>query len=245
MKDLKIIENIILEEGRIVSRKTIGRYLEEYSDINKKISGLTDKGLLVNLRRGVYYISRLGSLGYTSVSNYIIANTIGGESFVSFEAALKLHGLFDQGLKKYRSISKKQYLNKKLENITYEYIKVKDENYFGFTSEKVDGGQAQIAEKERALIDLIEYKRTVNSASLIFEKLSNYTQEVDFQKLTSYLNHFSQTTVKTFGLFLDKLGKDTIFLQKLINQESTSRMLDSSTKFSNKWRLYYDEVIFN
>lgn len=245
MKDLKILEKIVLDKGRIISHASISEYLSEYSDINKKISSLIDKGLLVNLRKGLYYISKLGSLGYTSVSSYLLANAIGKESFVSFEAALKYHGLFDQGLKRYRSISKKQYLDKKLENIIYEYIKVKKKRYFGFKSEKVDGGNALIAEKERALIDLIEYRRTTASVSFVFEILNNYTEEIDFKKLSNYLKEFSQVTIKTFGLFLDYINKDSTGLEKLINEKSTSRIFDSSTEFSNKWRLYYDAVILN
>ena len=112
MKDIKLIENILVDKGRIVNYSEIKEYLTDFRDINKKISTLIEKGFLVNLRKGVYYISKIGSLGYTSISTYIIANSIGEESFISFEAALKFHGLFDQGLKKYRSISKKQYLDK-------------------------------------------------------------------------------------------------------------------------------------
>lgn len=243
MKALKVLEQIIIKEGRIVTHSTISKYLKEYSDINKKISSLISKGLLVNLRRGVYYISKLGSLGYTSVSSYLIANAIGKKSFVSFEAALKYHSLFNQGLKKYRSISQNQYLEKELENITYEYIKVKKDRYFGFQSEKVDGGNARIAEKERALIDLIEYQRTIGSVSLVLEKLSNYTQEIDFTKLCNYLKCFSQVTIKTFGLFLDNMQIKSSELEKMINKKSTSRLFDSSIEFNNKWRLYYDSVI--
>jgi len=182
-------------------------------------------------------------LGYTSVSSYLLANAIGKNSFVSFEAALKYHGLFDQGLKKYRSISQKQYLEKRLENIIYEYIKVKKNRYFGFKTEKVDGGNAHIAEKERALIDLIEYQRTIASANLVFEKLTNYAQEIDFAKLSNYLKHFTQVTIKTFGLFLDHIQKENSELEKLINKKSTSRIFDSSAEFNNKWRLYYNPVI--
>jgi predicted transcriptional regulator of viral defense system len=243
MKDLKILEQIIIDQGRIVTHSTVSKYLKKYSDVNKKISSLISKGLLVNLRRGVYYISKLGSLGYTSISSYLLANSIGKKSFVSFETALKYHNLFDQGLKRYRSISQKQYLEKELENITYEFIKVKDDRYFGFQSEKVAGGSAIIAEKERALIDLIEYQRTIGSVSLVFEKLSNYTQEIDYNKLGNYLKQFSQITIKTFGLFLDNIQKDTSELEKMINQKSTSRLFTSSKEFNNKWRLYYDSVI--
>lgn len=243
MKDVKLIENILVDKGRIVNYSEIKGYLADFRDINKKISTLMDKGLLVNIRKGVYYISKLGSLGYTSISSYIIANAIGEESFISFEAALKFHGLFDQGLKKYRSISRKQYLDKSLEGVTYEFIKVGEDSYFGCELQDVDGGKARIATKERALLDLLEYKRSVNSVSLVLEKLSNYEEEIDFGLLGEYLKNYSQVTIKTCGLLLDFIGHNSIGVERLVNKDSTSRLSVSSEKFSNKWRLYYDSVL--
>jgi predicted transcriptional regulator of viral defense system len=243
MKDLTLIEKILVEKGRIVKHSDLREYLSEYSDINKKISTLVDKGLLISLRRGAYYISKLGSLGYTSISNYIIANSIGDESFVSFEAALSFHGVFDQGLQKYRSISKKQYLDKAIEGITYEFVKVKDLSYFGYEVESVDGGQARIATKERALLDLIEYKKSINTLSLVLEKLSQYKNDIDFKLIAKYLENHSQITIKSCGFFFDLIGKDSKKVELLVNKESTSRMSESSLKFNNKWRLYYDSVL--
>ncbi|MEA3357025.1 MAG: hypothetical protein U9Q67_01165 [Patescibacteria group bacterium] len=243
MKNISLIENILVDKGRIVKYTDLKEYLTDFSDINKKISTLIDKGFLVNLRRGVYYISKLGSLGYTSLSNYIIANSIGEESFVSFDAALKFHGLFDQGLKKYRSISKKQYLVKSIEEISYEYIKVKDSNFLGYELQDVDGGQARIATMERALLDIIEYKKSISSLSLVLEKFSNYQKDIDFKLMLKYLENYSQITVKIVGFFLDLIGKDSKSIEVLVNQKSTSRIFKSSSKFSNKWRLYYDSVL--
>ena len=198
---------------------------------------------MVKLKRGTYYISKIGSLGYTSISNYILANTIGEQSFVSFEGVLKYHGLFNQGLRKYKSISLKQYLTKTLEGTIYEYINVKEEQYFGLNLEKVDGGNAKIALKERALLDILEYKRSINTVSLVLEKLIEYDTEIDIQLLVKYALHYSQTTTKTLGLLLDIAHIDSTGLEKYINKKSTSRMLNTSDMFSNRWRLYYDSIL--
>jgi predicted transcriptional regulator of viral defense system len=243
MDDIKIIEKLMVEKGRIITYDDLKETFSTHKDINKKILRLSNKGLLVSLRRGFYYIAKLGSLGYTSISNYIIANTIGEQSFVSFEAALKYHGLYDQGLKKILSISQKQYLDKQIESITYKYIKVKESRYFGFEEYKVDGGNARIAVKERAILDILEYRRTTVNVSLIQEKLKKYSNEFDIEGLISYAKYFSQITIKTLGLLLDFIGKETGDLNLLITENSTSRISEDSNKFSNKWRLYYNSVL--
>ncbi len=243
MKDLKLIEQILINEGRIVKQKQLLSYLSCYSDKNKKISSLINKGFLVKLKKGTYYIAKIGSLGFTSISNYIIANIIGEKSYVSFESALKYHGLFDQGIKKYKSISLAQYIAKKLEETTYEYVKVKNDIFFGFNIENVDGGNAKIAHVEKALLDMLEYNRTINTVSIVLEKFNVYGNEIKFSRLNKYAKSFSQTTIKTLGLLLDLSEIDSTNLEKLVKKESTSRMLKDTDKFSNKWRLYYNSAI--
>jgi len=244
MNDLAVLEKILVEKGRIVDHATLSANFAHLSNINNKISSLIKKGWLIKLKKGLYYISKLGSFGYTSVSNYIIANTIGEKSFISFEAALKFHDLFDQGLRKYRSISKKQYLDKSLEGASYVYIVVKDEDYFGYKTERVDGGNAQIATKERALLDLIEYQKTMYSVSLAIEKIQNHKEELDFDLLTDYLSNYSQIAIKTIGLIFGLLGIDAKPIKLLVkSNKSTHKLFESSDKFSSEWRLYYDSIL--
>lgn len=243
MKDMQLIEKIIIEQGRLIAHAQLRQYLSDYSDVNKKIHSLISKGFLVSLRRGVYYVAKLSSLGYTSVSSYLLANAIGQKSFVSFEAALKFHGFFDQGLRRYSSIAKQQYLEKELEGIIYQYTAVKNSNYFGFELERVDGGQARIATAERALLDLIEYQRDLGSLSLVLEKLTTYGSDFNFRLIKKNLSNYSQVTLKILGLFLDLAHQDSGFIEQMINQNSTSKMLSSSEEFSNKWRLYYHQVL--
>lgn len=246
MKDIKILEQLLIEKGRIITHLDLKKSLESYKNINNKINLLVKNGWLVNLKKGQYYITKLGSLGYTSISSLIIANQIGRGSFVSFEMALKHHGFFDQSVKKIRSISLKQYQSKKLENLLYQYITVNQNKYFGFGEQTVDGGIALVADKERALIDLIEFQRTANTVSLVLEKLNNHQKDLDFDLLIKYLKNYSQVTIKAFGLLLDLLKLDSKSIQSLVeNTTSTARLFKKSDSFNSKWRLYYDDVIIN
>lgn len=242
---LIILEQALVQFGRTVTYEQLKELLSEYKNINDKIYKLIKEGWIVKLRRGLYYISKLGSLGFTSVSNYKIANLIGEESFVSFEAALKFHGLFDQSIKRYRSISTKQYLLKKLEGVQYKYIKVRSKNYFGWNEEDVDGGIARIAFKERALIDLLEYQRTINSVSLVLEKLQYSYDEFNQDWFFKYLGKYSKVTIKTFGILLDLINKDSSNVYLLLDKSntSTSYMFSSSETFNSKWRIYYDSIL--
>jgi len=243
MEDTKTLEKILVEHGRIVDYKTISAYFIKLSNINNKISSLITKGWLVNLKKGVYYITKLGSLGYVTISNYVIAGIIGTESFISFEGALKYHGFFDQGIQRFRSISQIQYLTKEIEKTRYEYIKVQKNDYFGFSRERIETEFANIAYIERALLDLIEYQRSIYTVSLVIEKFQNYQQDIDIKRVVEYLKNYSQVTVKMVGTIFDALQIDSKEVFKLINSNnSTSRLFKSSDVFDTKWRIYYDSI---
>lgn len=246
MRDIQILEQVLIKHGNAVTHKQLSEFLSTHSNINNKIHSLIRNGRLVNLKRGLYFITKIGSSGYTSISNYLIANLIGEGSFVSSEAALQFHGFFDQGVKKIRSISLKQYLSKKLEGTEYKYIKVDKKSFFGFDSKAVDGGIAAIALKERALLDLLEYERTTVSVSIALEILQNYYDDFDHELLIKYLEKFSKVTAKTLGLFYDWLGKDSTKIKKLLAKDkAVSRLTTMSGTYSKKWRLYYDSILEN
>ena len=170
---------------------------------------------------------------------------IGEESFVSFEAALKFHGLFDQSIRNYRSISKKQYLQKKIEEIDYKYIKVKDKNYFGWSEKSVDGGIARIALKERALLDLLEYHRTINSVSLVLESLQNNYDDFSKDWFIKNLKYYSKVTACSFGFLLDLVNIDSsyVYLTLIDKKIPTFKMFSNAKKFNKKWRIYYDPIL--
>jgi predicted transcriptional regulator of viral defense system len=244
MKDLEKLEKLLVENGRVITHDDVVKAFSELVSVNNKISKLIKKGWLVSLKRGIYYIAKLGSLGGVSISNYQLANIIGEKSFISFEASLKYHGLFDQGLKRYTSISRKQYHEKRIENITYSYVKVKEELFFGYEQKKIENQLVKIATRERALLDLIEYRRSLYSVSLVIEKIKNYKSEIDFKLLIKYLKKYSQVTIKTIGLILDLLKMDSRKIKLLVNSDnSTSKLLSNSSKFSSTWRIYYNPVL--
>ncbi len=244
MNDFKLLEDLLANHGQILTHQSLVNKFSYLKNPNNKIHSLVKKGWLVNLRRGLYYLAELGSLSYASISSYLVANAVGPESFVSFEAALQFHNFFDQGLNKYRSISKKQYLNKELEGIRYEYIKTKEKNFFGFRQERVNGGIARIASTERALLDLVEYKKTSFSVSLVLETLKLHASNLDLQIIYQSLKNYSKVTTKTFGLFLDLTQQNSQPILQLLKEDSSrSKLLPSSDKFSSKWNLYYDYAL--
>jgi predicted transcriptional regulator of viral defense system len=139
------------------------------------------------------------------------------------------------------SISRKQHPTVTLEGIDYCFIKTGEKFYFGWETAQVDGRFAKIATPEKALIDLVQFHRTRLSVNLVAEKLAVYENDLDFEKLTAYLQRSTLATLRIFGLLLDKLGVDTQELWAFSRCSTTvSRLAADSSQRDSRWHLMYD-----
>jgi len=98
----------------------------------------------------------------------------------------------------------------------------------------------RMASAEKALIDIIQFRKSKYTVDLVIEKLSLYKDSLDLQKMTEYLGQMSLATAKTFGFLFDLIGIDSSDLYNQVNLKGTHCMLAGDTKFNAKWRLYYD-----
>lgn len=251
-KQGELLEKLIVKYGQIVTSKNI--YAESETDLQQTknlITKLVKNGWLVRIKNGLYVISDLSSRGFLSLSTYLVANLLVKNSYVSFEAALQYHGMFDQLTDKIVSISLGKIKNTTLSGTEYVFIKTKKKLLFGWEKAKVDsattGSQAaRIATAEKALIDIVNFHRSKYAVDLVIEKLKEHERDLDFKQFEKYLKNFSEATIKTFGFIFDLLNIDSTSIYKLARKSikiklSTHRMFAGDKKFNAKWRLYYDK----
>ena len=243
-KQSDFLEKLIVAYGQIVTINQIYQAAEgswDYKQTKNLVTKLVKDGWLFRIKRGLYAISDLSSRGFLSQSPYIIANLVVPDSYVSFEAALQQHGMFDQLAGKTISVSLIQYKPVQLSGMQYGFVKTKPEYYFGWQEVPIGSQSARIATPEKALVDMVNFHKNRYAIDLMIEKLIDYQNELDLAQLTDFVSRFPTATVKIFGLIFDWLGFDSSKLSSLVKPGSTHWMLTGDTKFNAKWRLYYRE----
>lgn len=237
-----LLESLIVKYGKVVTTKQIyDEASESWSDeyTKQRIRQLVAHGWLIRVKRGLYVISDLSSRGFLSVSPYAIAHLLVEVSYVSFEAALAYHGMFDQFTHRYISVSLRQYKTVDLDSIQYRFVKTQKKMFIGWETVEIDNLTAQIANAEKSLVDIIHFRKSQYAVDLVIEKLRDY--DVDLALLYQYASNASQITVKIFGLILDWLGMDSSNLYDLIQGKNSTHWINAGdTVFNAKWRLYYD-----
>lgn len=247
-KDATLIEDVIVRYGRIVTfGKLRQAFRKEYSlaETRNRVSFLSKQGWLVRIKRGLYLVvTDIGSLSSGDISSFTIAQALNKDSYISFENALQYHGMFDQMLSSVGAVTFKRARKYKIKDTQVRFFKIKKKLFFGFSDEKSDIGLVNIAQKEKALIDILYFRSNFYYANLVWEKLNDYKQKIDFNLLKKYATKFNLDVVRQIGFFLDRLGLDVSDLEKIIKGKlSYSKMTKDSKEFSAKWRLYFEHSI--
>jgi len=243
-RDSKILEEALVKFGNIVTtRELYGVFggMSKNQALNI-ISRLSKRGWLVRIKHGAYSIADLSSRGYLGTSQLVLAQTLCKEAYVTMEAALGYHGMYDQLLSTITSVSLIRKQDTDSGNSHYRFISTKERFFYGFEDQTVEGKQVKVATVEKALIDLVQFSKSVYIVDLVIEKLQTYKDRVDLNRLVGYLKKSTISTCRIFGFIFDLIGINSEKLEKLTQKyTSTTFLSKKSTQYQAKWRLYTED----
>ncbi|EKE21952.1 MAG: hypothetical protein ACD_7C00086G0004 [uncultured bacterium] len=246
-KEADLIEKLIARHGLFVDSRQIYEQLNAemtVQEMKNAIGKLVKRGWLVRLKRGSYYITTLESRGIANISVYIIAQALVNNAYVSFETALQYHGIFDQLLTTATSLSLSKHSIKELQGIKYEFIKTNQDNFYGWEEIQTEGRTIKVATLEKAVLDMIGIRKTAYAMDLVLEKLRDYKDSFNFEKLFEFSKKQTITSKRILGFLLDRAGLDSekIYVQIKDNKGSSHMTADSKKLYDAKWRLYYHNI---
>ena len=227
----EIIDETSTRHGDIITfEQILDIFGQEYSRayLKRITSQLVKNGWLVRLRKGEYFVTDLSNLGSTSLSVYFIANYYVQESYVSFAQALQHHGMYDQLLSTVTSVSLKQHKQVVLGGISYRYIKTQEKYFFGYEDIRVDGRFVRVATAEKALIDMLQFHRTMGAVDIVSEKVLTHHRDLDFDRLRKYMARSPHVVRKLMDSILVQLENPDPSMSKSF--EVNSWMQDTNNR---------------
>lgn len=247
-KDAGIIEKIILRFGRIVSTENLMKIFKEtYSNASahNRIQALYRAGWFLRIKNGLYLIiENLTSRSVSDVSLLLVAQSINKESYISLCSALNYYQMFDQYSTTITAINCNVSKKYKFENHEFRFVKIAKKYYFGFIQVRQAGKVINMATKEKALIDYLYLDKSFYSASLVYEKIREYKDEINFDRIQDYALKYGTSMRRKIGFILDQIKVDSDrLLEETKKEKGFSRFTTESSIFNAKWRLYYDDRI--
>ena len=241
------MEEALLSFGRVVTFDQLWSLLRnsctrEYA--KRRVALLVKKGWLVRVKKGQYVvITDISTLGTNDLSEYVIAQSFYADAYISFENALQYHGFFDQSLSTVRSVTTNYARSHTVQQTEYLFSRIKEDLDFGFTEEVISNSyRVKMAEAEKALLDMLYFKTSAYTVSIVLEKMREYQHRLDFAKLQRYATRFGIGMSRMVGFLLDQVNTDTTIVQQYASADKTgyTKLTNQSETFNAKWRLYYD-----
>ena len=247
-KDAELLEQAIANYGHLVNTDDLkhvfnGKYRS--AELRQQLARLAQRGWLVRIKRGLYVvISDITSLAANNISLLRISNALNNHSYVSLSSALFYYGLVDQLLQSVTAITNTRTRQYHFQDFDFTFSKVQDDFYFGFSEKRVEGKLVKIADLEKVVLDYLYLRKDTYSLNLVWEKLTEHTDEFDFSKLRNYAMRCNLTLRRATGFLLDQLGVNSNELYDSIKDHNGySRLTSDAKNFNAKWRLYYDHRI--
>ena len=156
-------------ENMILTNDIIKNNLKEYSNKNTKICREIKNGNLIKIRNGLYETN-------PNVNGYLLAGSIYGPSYLSFDFALSYYGMIPEKVTAYTRATfnkkkKKTYTNK---FGTYLYRDIPTKAYpFGINIIEENEYICQIASPEKALCDKLYILPVVKNMTELEQLLFN------------------------------------------------------------------------
>src|SRR3989344_8270907 len=230
MKKLELLRE--LNKSSVFNLKKVKEIMNTNNDYAKLvIHRLKKDKLIFEIERNKYTIQK---------DLFIIASNIIWPSYISCWPALRYYNLTEQLPDNFFIITTKAKKKREIEfdNIKIIFIKTAPKYFFGYKKERYGNFDIFIADREKAIIDSILFKKI--SISEIYDSIKNNKEEINFDLLINYLIKVkNKTLIKRFGFLLDKLGIDTQKLKKLIDSKYVSLEYFVKTKGekNKKWKV--------
>lgn len=241
-KESKLLEDLLVRYGSIVSFQDIYALLKDHQKrqtTRNLVNKLAHNGWLGRIERGLYEIAGLESRGFIKLPIFLIAQLLCPSAYISGEMALQFHGFFDQLLTTVISISTKPHCAKTIQDIHYQFIKIKPSLYFGWQEEIIEQKRVKIATPEKAILDMLTFNRSTARLDLVSEKLRDYSVSLNIHNLISYSTKHPKVVQRILGFLLDEINVDTSDIyNKLKNEKDYAIATIGAKKFNAKWRLY-------
>ncbi len=173
--------------------------------IQNQIQMWQEKGLLDRLKKGVYKIQF--PEGGPVIPDLYIANRLYEPSYVSLETALSFYSLIPEVAAAVTSVTARQTRLFKNKCGVFSYNSCKNKAYCGYRIMLYEGFKVYIAEKEKAIVDFVYFKRRHSEEIDIDEERFDVEglKRLSWKKVFHYAELYNKKTLTT----IEKIKEQT------------------------------------
>ncbi|RLD66275.1 MAG: transcriptional regulator [Bacteroidetes bacterium] len=180
--------------------------------VNQLLSSMTQRGLLMRIKEGVYYIIPYEKNSETFMPDWhlITEKLVDGTAhYIAYYSALQIHNLITQPSLKQQIVVAKQIRPStiKVKDISFQYIYHNPNHFFGVKNVWIDSfHKAKCSDLEKTIIDCLFKPDYAGGIVEIAKAIYMSKEKINFEKLLEYVKRFnSQAVIKRLGFLLEIL----------------------------------------
>jgi predicted transcriptional regulator of viral defense system len=211
--------------------------------VKKLMRGMIERGLLMRLREGIYWIIPYEQDPTTYFPNWhLVAQYLVGdaEHYIAYYSAMEIHSLITQPSLVERIVVNQQIKPSvfEIQGIKFQFIYHNARHFFGGKKIWIDGyNKVSCSDLEKTFVDSL-YKPDYSGGIVeIAKALYRSKDKIDFQNLYQYCERFNaQSVIKRLGFLLDVLEIKNPISEALQRIKSNSYiLLEPSYEKKGKW----------
>ncbi|MDR1653897.1 MAG: hypothetical protein LBS01_09705 [Prevotellaceae bacterium] len=225
--------------------------LPEMTDnhIRVQVQRMTEEGLLMRLREGVYYIIPFEQDSASFMPDWhLLAEplTRGGEYYIGYYSALQIHQLITQPSLKEQIVVKKRIkpAETEIKGVKFQFIYPNDKHFFGYKKLWIDNfNKVYCSDLEKTFVDCLYKPDYAGGIIEIAKAIVMAKDKINFDTLLKYVLQFdAQVVIKRLGYLLEMLQIDTPIIETLLKERSSSiALLDTEApkegKVLSRWNI--------
>lgn len=223
--------------------------LQESDDLSyERAKGLAHnlvrKKWLDRLKPGLYLIVPLaaGETGEYTEHEFVVASHLADPTYVSYWSALNYHGLTEQVPLTVFAATTEQVPEREIHGVTYRFVTLTPEKFFGSEPVDVGGHQVDVATVEKTLADCADHPEHCGGITELAKALRN-AADVDYDTLAEHLLRLGNgAAIKRVVYLADRLGVELSGRDELVAAFTTGySKLDPTRgddgRYSGEYRL--------
>ncbi len=198
------------------------------------IKSMLQKRRLVSFKKGNYMIIPMSSVNkYATLSEFEINEYILGTEgyYIGLYNAFNLHGFTEQIPNKLFVFNTKYSADKQILHYSFKFFKIKKDKLFGIIK-----NQYPYSDRERTIIDALEYPEYIASLSEIMDRIKNV--KFDKKKLINYAIIYNSTKIiKLIGVLTNSNRLLSLLKRKKALSYYTTIKKTGTKLLDKKWKL--------
>jgi predicted transcriptional regulator of viral defense system len=218
------------------------------NQIRVLVKRMTDEGLLMRIREGVYYLIPYEQASETFMPDWhLLAEPLAGKIYyIGYYSALQIHQLITQPSLKEQIIVNKQIKPSEIElkNVKFQFIYHNEKHFFGYKKTWIDSfHRVWCSDLEKTIIDCLYKPDYAGGVVEIAKAIFTAKEKINYLRLLDYAIKFdSQAVIKRLGYLLELLEFDTRIIEELQKLRSSSiSLLDTESpkqgKILSRWSI--------